>query len=275
MIKIVTDSSCDLPKKFIERHDINVVPLTVNIDGEEYTEGKDITPELFWEKMRSSNDLPKTSQPTPAAFSETFKRLAKNENEILCLTISSKLSGTFQSASLGNQLAGNPATIFDTLSGSLSHGIQVLQSARMAEKGESLENILQYLENFRKKVTILILLHTLENIVKGGRLSRFKGSLAKLLNVKVILHGVKGEVHILKKVRGTKRFLNETLKIMEEIPGIMEKKIFGITHVDNAEDAEFFKNEILERFNPKEIIVNGMGPTMGTYAGEGGIIIGF
>jgi DegV family protein with EDD domain len=145
----------------------------------------------------------------------------------------------------------------------------------MAEKGESLENILQYLENFRKKVTILILLHTLENIVKGGRLSRFKGGLAKLLNVKVVLHGVKGEVHILKKVRGTNRFLNETIKIMEEIPGIMEKKIFGITHVDNAEDAEFFKNVILERFNPKEIIVNGMGPTMGTYAGEGGIIIGF
>ncbi|MEA2065722.1 MAG: DegV family protein [Thermotogota bacterium] len=275
MIKIVTDSSCDLPRKFIEKHDINVVPLTVNIDGVEYTEGKNITPELFWEKMRNSRDLPKTSQPTPVAFSEAFTKLAKDGDDILCLTISSKLSGTFQSASLGNQLAGNPASIFDTLSGSLSHGIQVLQSARMAEKGESLENILKYLEIFRKKVTILILLHTLENIVKGGRLSRFKGGLAKLLNVKVILQGVKGEVHILKKIRGTKRFLNETLKIIEGVPGIMEKKIFGITHVDNSEDAEFFKKEILKRFNPKEIIINGMGPTIGTYAGEGGIVVGF
>ncbi|MGC9384612.1 MAG: DegV family protein [Kosmotogaceae bacterium] len=275
MIRIVTDSSCDLPQKFIERHDINVVPLTVNIDGEEYTEGKDISPESFWEKMRNSNDLPKTSQPTPAAFSETFTKLSKASDKILCLTISSKLSGTYQSASIGNDLAGNPATTFDTLSGSLSHGIQVLQSARMAEKGESLENILEYLRTFREKVTILILLHTLENIVKGGRLSRFKGGLAKLLNVKVILHGVNGEVHILKKVRGKKRFLNETLKIIEEVPGIMEKKIFGITHVDNTEDAEFFKKEILNRFNPKEIIINGMGPTMGTYAGEGGIILGF
>jgi len=275
MIRIVTDSSCDLPKKFIEKHDISVVPLTVNIDGEEYVEGKNISPEIFWEKMRHSSDLPKTSQPTPAAFSETFKKLSKNGDQILCLTISSKLSGTFQSATLGNQLAGNPATIFDTLSGSLSHGIQVLQSARMAEKGEKLDNILKYLEDFRNKVTILILLHTLENIVKGGRLSKFKGGIAKLLNVKVILHGVKGEVHILKKVRGTKRFLNETLKIMEEIPGIMDKKIFGITHVDNEEGAGFFKGKILERFNPKEIIINGMGPTMGTYAGEGGIIIGF
>ncbi|MFW6119630.1 MAG: DegV family protein [Petrotogales bacterium] len=275
MIKVVTDSSCDLPQKYIEKHDIKVVPLTVNIDGTEYTEGKNISPELFWEKMRKSGDLPKTSQPTPAAFTETFKRLAKNGDQILCLTISSKLSGTYQSASIGNQLAGNPATVFDTLSGSLSHGIQVLQSARMAEKGENLESILNYLKKFREKVTILILLHTLENIVKGGRLSKFKGGLAKLLNVKVVLHGVKGEVHILKKVRGTKRFLSETLKIIDEVPGIKEKKIFGITHVDNIEDAEFFKKEILSRFNPKEIIINGMGPTMGTYAGEGGIIIGF
>ena len=122
---------------------------------------------------------------------------------------------------------------------------------------------------------IFILLDTLENIVKGGRLNKFSGSLAKLLNIKVILEGKKGKVEILERIRGKKKTLNRMLNLIQERKKDFSNITFGITHVDNLEDVEYIKNEILRRFQPKDIIINDMGATMGTYAGKGGMIISF
>ncbi|OAA29936.1 fatty acid-binding protein DegV [Kosmotoga arenicorallina S304] len=271
MIKLVTDSSCDLPEKLVKEYDIRVIPLSVEIDGKRYTEGKDITPEEYWHRMQTAKALPKTSQPPPAMFADAFKEIIDEGNEPLCITISSKLSGTFQSALVGNDMSGNKAVVFDSLAGSLSHGIQVLMAARLAQSGKKMHEILKALEKYRESVKIIIPLDTLENIVKGGRLSRVQGTVAKLLNIKVILQGVKGEVKMLKKVRGTKRFREAILEIINNLtpePG----RIFGITHVDNLKDALFFKEAIEKRFK-SEVIVNAMGPIMATYAGLKGMIL--
>ncbi|AKI97978.1 DegV family protein [Kosmotoga pacifica] len=271
MIKIVSDSSCDLPDEFIREYGIHMVPLSVEVGGVRYTERVDITAEEFWEKMKQSRSLPKTSQPSPALFAEAFKEVIEEGHEPLCITISSKLSGTYQSAMVGNDLIGKKATIFDSLAGSLSHGIQVLMAARLAAAGKKMKEILEILEKYRESVKIIIPLNTLENIVKGGRLNRVQGTVAKLLNIKVILHGVQGEVKMLKKVRGTKRFREAILEIIDSLnpePG----RIFGITHVDNIEDANYFKEVIEKRFG-SEVIVNSMGPTFATYAGPGGLIL--
>ncbi|ACR79536.1 MULTISPECIES: DegV family protein [Kosmotoga] len=271
MIKIITDSSCDLPDELIKKYEIRTVPLSVEIEGVRYTERIDITPEQFWEKMKRARSLPKTSQPSPALFAEVFKKVTKEGHVPLCITISSKLSGTYQSAMLGNELVGKKAVVFDSLAGSLAHGIQVLMAARLATAGKKMKEIFEALEKYRESVKIIIPLDTLENIIKGGRLNRVQGTVAKLLNIKVILHGVKGEVKMLKKVRGKKRFREAILKIINGLnpePG----RIFGITHVNNIEDANYFK-EILEKQFNSEVIVNGMGPTFATYAGPGGLIL--
>ena len=270
MIKIITDSSCDLPKEIVREYGIEVVPLSVEIDGKRYIEGKDITPEEYWQKMQKAKTLPKTSQPPPAMFADVFKKIIDEGNEPLCITISSKLSGTYQSALVGNDISGNKAVVFDSLAGSLSHGIQVLMAARLSQAGKKMNEILKELERYRKSVKIIIPLDTLENIVKGGRLSRVQGTVAKLLNIKVILHGVEGEVKMLKKVRGMKRFREAILEIINNLnpePG----RIFGITHVDNLEDALFI-SEALKRFG-SEVIVNSMGLVMATYAGMKGMIL--
>ncbi|WP_290668266.1 DegV family protein [Kosmotoga sp.] len=270
LIKIITDSSCDLPKEIVREYGIEVVPLSVEIDGKRYIEGKDITPEEYWQKMQKAKTLPKTSQPPPAMFADVFKKIIDEGNEPLCITISSKLSGTYQSALVGNDISGNKAVVFDSLAGSLSHGIQVLMAARLSQAGKKMNEILKELERYRKSVKIIIPLNTLENIVKGGRLSRVQGTVAKLLNIKVILHGVEGEVKMLKKVRGTKRFREAILEIINNLnpePG----RIFGITHVDNLEDALFI-SEALKRFG-SEVIVNSMGLVMATYAGMKGMIL--
>lgn len=274
MIQLVTDSSADLSKELICKYNISVVPLEVNIDGKEYLEGIDLTPQEFYEKMFNSKDLPKTSQPSPAAFADVFNVLSKKD-PILCLTISSGLSGTYQSACIGRNMSDQDVTVFDTLAGSLSHGLQLIEAAKLAEQGKSIKQIVEFLTEYRKHSNILILLDTLENIVKGGRLSKFQGSLAKILDIKVILEGVEGKVEIIEKVRGKKKFLNRVIDIIGERKGEFADTVFAITHIDNLKDAEFLKDEIMNKYKPKDVIINNMGATMGTYAGKGGMIVSF
>jgi DegV family protein with EDD domain len=132
----VTDSSCDLPKELLERFDITVVPLSVDIDGAIFHEDVDITPREFYEKMAHSTALPKTSQPSPAAFEETFETLGA-DGPVVCITISSGLSGTYESACLGRDLSGADVTVFDSLTGSLGLGLQVLRACGLARDGRS------------------------------------------------------------------------------------------------------------------------------------------
>ncbi|XJZ27762.1 DegV family protein [Bacillota bacterium Lsc_1132] len=275
MIKIITDSSADLPEEWIKRYDLTVVPLTITIDGQDFLEKIDLTSEEFFTKMFAADELPKTSQPSPAAFAETFTTFEK-DTDLLCLTISSGLSGTYQSACMGKELSNAHVTVFDTLAGSTGHGLQVIRAAELAEQGYSIPEIVADLTVYRENMNILVLLDTLENIVKGGRLSRFQGSLAKILNIKVILERVDGgKVEILEKIRGKNKFRRRVLEIIKERGTDFSNITFGITHTGNEEEAEALKKEIMNQFHPKEVIINYMGATMGTYAGKNGMIIAF
>lgn len=275
MIKIITDSSADLPSELMERYDIRVVPLTISINGQDYLEKADLSPQEFFNKMFATDELPKTSQPSPTAFADAFSTFALDD-ELLCLTISSGLSGTYQSAYMGKELSGAHVTVFDTLAGSMGHGLQILRAAQLAEQGNTMEEIIENLTAYREKMNILVLLDTLENIVKGGRLSKFQGSLAKILNIKVILERVDGgKVEILEKVRGRKKFEKRVLEIIQERGSDFTNVIFGITHTGNKQDAESLKQEIITLFSPKEVLISYMGATMGTYAGKNGIILSF
>ncbi|NBG87655.1 DegV family protein [Isachenkonia alkalipeptolytica] len=282
MVSIITDSSCDLPKEVLKAYNIQVVPLKIIIDGVEYVELQDITAKEFGEKMTASGTLPKTSQPSPERFRDAFesaleKKSEKDAPEILCLTISSQLSGTYQSACLGKDLVkdnGN-ITVFDTLGGSIGHGLQVVKAAEMAATGVSLEEIIDALERHREEMNIFILLDTLENIVKGGRLGRVQGAVAGMLNIKILLEGVEGRVELLEKRRGRKKITERLFEIVDDRRGDFSQKVFGITHVNNEKDALVLKEEIIRRFEPQDVIIYEMGGTMGTYAGEGGMIISF
>lgn len=275
MIKIISDSSADLPIDLIEKYDITLVPLTVTIEGQDYLEKVDLTPQEFFDKMFSTETLPKTSQPAPALFAKIFSQFG-SDTEILCFTISSGLSGTYQSACMGKDLSNAKVTVFDTLAGSLGHGLQIIRAAELAKQGFTVEEIVAHLTEYRENMNILVLLNTLENIVKGGRLSKFQGSLAKILNIKVLLERVEGgKVEIFEKIRGKKKFQKRVLDVIQERGTDFSTITFGITHTGNVEEAEAMKQEIIERFHPKEVMVNYMGATMGTYAGKDGMIISF
>jgi len=275
MLQLVTDSSCDLTDELIIKHNIHVVPLVVNIDGELYWEKVNITPKEFYKKMSLSKDLPKTSQPTPSAFADVFTELSKS-GPVLCITISSGLSGTYQSACLGKDLSGANVTVFDSLGGSLGQGLQLLRAAQLAESSHSLDEIVSELEKYRREMNILIMLNTLDNIVKGGRLSKFQGSLAKLLDIRILLHkDEEGKVVLQQKIRGKKKFIDMVLHEIIRLHPDMASTDVGITHFNNIEDAAFIKKELTQKYHARSVLINEMGSTMATYAGEGGMIVSF
>lgn len=274
MLQVVTDSSCDLPEELLKRYNISVVPLVVNIDDCIFREGVDITSEAFYRKMALSVKLPKTSQPPPPDFAEVFRELSYL-GSVICVTISSKLSGTYQSACLGRELSGVDVTVFDSLAGSLGHGLQVLRACELAGAGCTVSEVVAELNKYKKEMKILILLNTLENIVKGGRLGRLQGNLARILGIRVLLHNLEGEVVLLERVRGKKKFLDRVLQTIYDLCPDMTDRDVGITHFNNPADAEIIKRALHEKCHPRDFLVNCMGPTMATYAGEGGIIVSF
>jgi len=279
MVKIITDSASDLPKEYIKKYNVEIVPLTVELEGKIYKDGVDITTEKFNQLMIKSNQLPKTAHPSPETFKKVFLKYINDGYDILCLTISSKLSGTYQSAMIAknNIKTSEKIFVFDTLAASSGEALQVIKASKLIQKGEKIKEVLRKLTEYRNRINILILLDTLENIVKGGRLTKIQGVIAKILNFKIILHNNEGAVEMLEKIRGKKRFFKKVLEIIDE----RMKKLnlsnlnVGITHVDNIEEAMMFKKIIEEKYNPKDIFVNHMGATIATYAGRGGIIISF
>jgi len=274
-MQIITDSSCDLPKELIDKHDIIVVPLNIEIDESSYVDGVELSHHDFYDKMAKSTTLPKTSQPSPHSFIEAFKEAAKKKKEILSMHLSSKLSGTFETAMLARGLLGEEVHIFDSLSGSMGLGLQVLKACKLVEEGLDVNGVIEKLKDYRDQLKVYVYLETIENAVKGGRVSKTKELIANLLNVKVVVHVEDGYVKILKSLRGKKKAINFMLEKIAEQQETIKDKVIGITHCDCLEDAMALKEEIIKRFNPENVIITTMGPVIGTHAGQGGLLITF
>jgi DegV family protein with EDD domain len=224
--------------------------------------------------MAASPELPKTSQPSPAAFQEVFDALG-TDGPIICVTVSSKLSGTHQSACIAAQLSGADVTVFDTLNASLGHGLQVLKACELLDAGCSVAEIVEALTVYRDGTNTLVLLNTLENIVRGGRLSRFQGSVSKVLDIRALLHNEEGSVVMLEKVHGHQRLLERALARMQGMRPDLSGRLVGITHFNNIEDVEALRAAVTQCRHPRGFVINEMGTSMATYAGEGGIILSF
>ena len=225
--------------------------------------------------MSNSNEIPKTSQPSPQSFIDAFKEGLQKYGEILSIHLSSKLSGTLECARMTKNIVGGNIETFDSLNGSLGLGMQVLEAARLTKEGLKVDKILERLKEYREELKVVVYLESLENAVKGGRVTRTKEVIANLLNLKPVVHVDGGYVKVLKTVRGKKRAIGVLLSMMEEKNINYRDRIVGITHCDCFEEAMRLKKEIVDRFNPGEVIVTTMGPVIGTHAGIGGLLVCF
>lgn len=269
-ITYVLDSGSDFEQDFSSwfHFPVRIVPLNLIIDGTEYKDGVDISKVEFYTKMAEAKELPKTSQPSPQQFYDVFSEEIAKGNEVLCITLTSKLSGTYQSAVIAKEMLEeekNKVHIVDSESVS-AHLILLLKKAdHLIMQGHDLEEIVLELEKVRSKVNILALLDTLENLKKGGRVSFTQATIGGLLNIKPLITLTDGLVQTIEKFRGRKKGLTNLAELLSS--STIKKDTLFVVH--SFLDQERLKEEL--EFMPlsdfKEIVYLKLGSTIGTHAG--------
>lgn len=277
MIRVITDSGCDLPMELLVENQIEMVPLKVTFeDGDSYLDRVEMSPQEFREKMYRSKELPKTAAPDPNTFLDVFSRALSEAGEAICICISSGLSSTYQSAALArDMLETEKIKIIDSLSASLGEGVLAIRAVEMARQGLPLDTVFSRLEGYRDNMKTIFTLDTLENVIKGGRLTKFQGLVGNILDIKPIFQGVEGKIEVLQKLRGRRRALRRLTVLLGEMSQEVEGCIIGLSHMDCLVEVNELKKEIERLYGPVRIIVAEMGSTLGTYAGKGGIIMAF
>ncbi|MGD7008101.1 DegV family protein [Metabacillus sp. 84] len=270
-IVIVTDSTTDLDQSLIDKHHIEVIPLTIHIDGETYTDGVDITPEIFMKKMAKSSELPKSSQPAVGKFVETYQGLLQKADQIISIHLTSGMSGTFQTAESAAEMAGGDITVIDSQFISKALGFQVLEAAKMAENGFSKEEILNRIQQIKEATKLFVTVDTLDNLVKGGRIGRGKAMIGSLLNIKPIASLQDGVYTPVAKVRSHSQIVKYLAKqFADDVKGKTAKAI-GIAHADASELAHNLKDALLQVRPDLPIDISFTTPVVSTHTGPGAI----
>ncbi len=274
-VRVVTDSTADIPAETRESLGIEMVPLKVHFGEEAYRDYLDIMPAEFYGKLREAKELPTTSQPSPVDFLNVYKRLLEEdpETEIISVHLSSSLSGTYQSAVLAKSLLEDQSniTIVDSKSASYGIGIIVEEMAKAARDGKSKEECLALYEPLRQEPRLYFLVDTLEYLHKGGRIGRASALVGSLLQVKPILSlDETGTIYSVDKVRGQRKALARIVDLFEQ--DLKGKSIqLTIVHADAREIAELASELIKERFDVTDTRYAMLGPVIGTHVGPGTI----
>lgn len=264
-IKIVTDSSITIEPELAKDLNITIVPLTVMIDGVVYSDAN-LKEGEFLRLMKSSKNLPKTSQPPVGVFAEVFEDLSAEDVQIISIHMSHALSGTVEAARQGATLAKADVTVVDSSFTDQAMKFQVVEAAKMAKAGATLEEILEKLEEVKAKTELYIGVSTLENLVKGGRIGRVTGLISSLLNIRVVMQMTNHTLTPIVKGRGAKTF-KKWLDDLKE--SLKEKEIeeIGISYAGGPEFANQMKEE-LQEFVEKPIPVLETGSIIQTHTGE-------
>ena len=230
-IIIVTDSTADLTEQEIQDFNIHVVPLNITIQEEHYLDGETITKEEFKNKMIASSELPMTAQPSIGRFVELYDELGKDGSEIISIHLMNSISGTVNAARQAADITESTVTVVDSDFTSRSMGIIVREAAQAAKEGKSTEEVLAVIESTRQRTKLYLTVLNLDNLIKGGRISRVMGAFSNLLNIKLFLEVINGKIEIVQKGRGLKSLQKKYDEVFEEMKacpnGIQE---IGIMH---------------------------------------------
>ena len=246
-IIIVTDSTADLTEQEIQDFNIHVVPLNITIQEEHYLDGETITKEEFKNKMIASSELPMTAQPSIGRFVELYDELGKDGSEIISIHLMNSISGTVNAARQAADITDSTVTVVDSDFTSRSMGIIVREAAQAAKEGKSAEEVLEVIESTRQRTKLYLTVLNLDNLIKGGRISRVMGAFSNLLNIKLFLEVINGKIEIVQKGRGLKSLQKKYDEVFEEMKacpneiqeiGIMHAGLneFNQTQIDTLRD---------------------------------------
>ncbi len=269
-VRVLTDSTCDLSPELVAAYGITVVPLTVFFGEEALLDGVEIDANTFYQRLRESPVLPRTSQPAVEAFRSAYEHLAQDAGEIVSIHLSSRLSGTLNSASVAREQAPHSLRIelIDSYSVSLGLGAIVLEAAAAAAEGASMAQVVAVARRAMDRVHVVAVLDTLEYLQKGGRIGRARSLLGSLLSIKAIIHVEDGEVAPFDRIRTRARALDRLFEVATQDRAL--KRLFCACAGNDAEGQAF-----IERLRPHlphtEFHLGQLGPVVGVYTGPNAI----
>ncbi len=268
VIKIVTDSGADLPTALTEELDITVVPVYLRFGREVYRDRVDISEDEFYQRLLKDPVHPNTTQPSPQDFASVYDKLSQEADSIISIHITSKLSGTYNSAVQGKKMVSNkcPIEVVDSLSLSIGVGLMVILASKMAKSGKNLEQIVDELQKIIPNVHLLILFDTLKYLVKGGRIGKAKGLLGSVLNVKPMLAMKDGELIPSGQARTRSKGIDRLLGFVNNAKDIQDLAILHSTTPDEAQALLECTGSVF----PKEhTMIARLGPGLGVHGGPG------
>lgn len=267
-IIIVTDSTADLTEQEIQDFNIHVVPLNISIQEEHYLDGETITKEEFKNKMIASSELPMTAQPSIGRFVELYDELGKDGSEIISVHLMNSISGTVNAARQAADITESTVTVVDSDFTSRSMGIIVREAAQAAKEGKSAEEVLEVIESTRKRTKLYLTVLNLDNLIKGGRISRVMGAFSNLLNIKLFLEVINGKIEIVQKGRGLKSLQKKYDEVFEEMKacptGIQE---IGIMHAGLNEFNQSQIDTLRELFPEAKLTIVMTSPIIMSHTG--------
>ncbi len=275
MIRFIVDSTCDLPEEMMKEHGILMVPLHVLLNGNDYRDKVDITPDEIFDAMRKGQ-LPKTSQVGPEDVSNIFQSCCDKGEDFIYLTISSALSGTYQLAKviLSDFMQKYPhirMQVSDSKAGSMAIGLMALQAVQMIEAGYDFDAVVKQIAFMADHIEHVFTIADISWLVKGGRISKLQGMLGSILEVKPILEVKNGIINVIKKARGSQRALAMMVDTLLERISAFPGQIIGIAHSDNMNGVEKIKSLLTEKIGASTFIISKIGSVVGSHIGIGGL----
>ena len=275
-VRIIIDSTSDIKAELKDK--VTIVPLTVRFGEEEFVDGVTIDHRQFYERLIESDVLPSTSQPTPDAFAQVFEQARQAGDEVVVLTLSAKLSGTYQSAAIAAADFPGMVHVVDTKTVTIAAGVLVELAIRLMEQGLSAAEIAARITEERENVHLVAMLDTLEYLKLGGRISKTVAFAGGLLNIKPVISIIDGEVAILGKARGSKQGNNLLVKEIEKAGGVDFTKpiLLGYTGLDDTLLQKYIEDSQALWAEAKEpLYCAPIGSVIGTHAGPGAVAAAF
>ena len=271
MVRIVTDSTADLTPEQQRGAGITVVPLNVHFGDEVFRDHVDLSADEFFRRLKASPQLPRTSQPSVGAFEEAFRKLREAGDEVVAVHLSSKVSGTYNSALMAAQSVGDgKIEVVDSLSTSMALGFMALEGARLAKAGRDRQAIAESLQALAPKARVICVVDTLTYLERGGRIGKARALLGSLLNVKPILQLKDGEVVPVGRARGRAQALGKLVELLGRDGKVSQ---LAIMHGAAQADAEQLRDRVASQYPGLDILLTETGAVLGTHTGPG--VIGF
>ena len=271
-VKIVTDSTADLPGELAQELGITVVPVYLRFGEKVYRDGVDISQDEFYQKLEESPVHPTTSQPTPADFADVYHKLAEGADEIVSIHLSAKTSGTYNSALQGRELAATRSHIevVDSLSVTMGLGLIAMAAARLAEAGEGLQGVMAEIRQAIPSIRLLGVFDTLKYLLLGGRISKAKAIVGSVLSVKPLITMRDGELVQAGLARTRSKGME---RLFDSVKNALNIQELAIVHSTTPDEAGSLKERIGSIFDKRRIHLARLGPGLGVHGGPGTLII--